>query len=137
MGGVSGFPGKGAPESQKPQVLCLCVCLPALTGKPCVMGTSILKRRIRALNRVQTRIGSLGSQTTQPTLERGKLSVKAATHVAFTDCICLLTCLEQFKLSTWRRNRVQMFGYFILMMSMPVTVRLMWSPAAAQSRGSS
>lgn len=29
------------------------------------------------------------------------------------------------------------FVYFILMMSMPVTVRLTWSPAAAQSRGSS
>lgn len=41
----------------------------ALTGKPCVMGISILKMRTRALNRVQTRIGSLGSQNTQPILE--------------------------------------------------------------------
>lgn len=44
----------------------VCFCL--LTGKPCVMGTSILKRRILALNLVQIPIGSLGSQTTQPTL---------------------------------------------------------------------
>lgn len=36
----------------------------SLTGKPCVMGTSMLKRRIRALNRVQMGIGSLGSQNT-------------------------------------------------------------------------
>lgn len=40
-----------------------------LTGKPCVMGTSMLKRRILARNRVQTRIGSFGWQNTQPTLE--------------------------------------------------------------------
>lgn len=45
----------------------LCFCL--LTGKPCVMGTSILKRRILALNIVQAPMGSLGSQNTQPTLQ--------------------------------------------------------------------
>lgn len=57
------------------------VCLLVLTGKPCVMGTSILKRRIRALNRVQTRMGSLGSQNTHPTLERSKLSLNVVKQI--------------------------------------------------------
>lgn len=42
-----------------------------LTGNPLVIGTSILKMRTRALKRVQTLMGSLGSQNTQPTLKKG------------------------------------------------------------------
>lgn len=34
-----------------------------------MIGTSILKMRTRALKRVQTLMGSLGSQNTQPTLQ--------------------------------------------------------------------
>lgn len=44
-----------------------------LTGNPLVIGTSVLKMRTRALKRVQTLMGSLGSQNTEPTLqERAK-----------------------------------------------------------------
>lgn len=67
--------------------VCVCVCWPALTGKPCVMGSSILKRRIRALNRVQTLIGSLGSQNTQPTLEGSKSYAKVVKHTQSKDGI--------------------------------------------------
>lgn len=88
-----------------------------LTGKPCVTGTSILKRRILALNLVQTLMGSLGSQNTQPTLQEIRYVIPTKHD--------------------WTSVRVFFFVYFILMMSMPVTVRLTWSPAAAQSRGSS
>ena len=39
-----------------------------LTGNPLVIGISILKMRIRALKRVHTLMGSLGTQNMQPTL---------------------------------------------------------------------
>lgn len=105
------------------------------------MGTSILKRRILALNRVQTRMGSLGSQKTQPTLQGG---VKAkgsvfqgedflAWHFYINNTIISAILPFFFLLhSFWT-----IFFYFILMMSIPVSVRLMWSPATAQSRASS
>lgn len=64
-------------------------------------------------------MGSLGSQKTQPTLQGGveaKSSDFISCHLFDTSDIIF---------------------YFILMMSMPVSVRLTWSPAAAQSRASS
>lgn len=62
---------------EKPGATCHEQFSQRLTGNPLVIGTSILKMRTRALNRVQTLMGSLGSQNTQPTLqERTKKSNK-------------------------------------------------------------
>lgn len=47
-----------------------------LTGNPLVIGISILKMRIRALKRVQTLMGSLGTQNMQPTLITTKQNQK-------------------------------------------------------------
>jgi len=117
-----------------------------LTGKPCVMGSSILKRRILALNLVQALMGSLGSQNIHPMLEKKTWSYRiiSAQRKFSNQVLCnIIKILYNHRITVYSKERNAFNSsdsrhtHFILIMSMPVTVRLTWSPAAAQSNASS
>ncbi len=73
-------------------------------------GNSILKRRILARNLVQALMGSLGSQNIHPTLEREEKTSYMITESESEPRVF--------------HTSVSLHAHFILMMSMPVTVRL-------------